>query len=161
MATTSPVSNTSSPVSTKATGYSALTSEDFTKIIISELSNQDPLSPSDTNALLQQLSTIRSIQSDIDLSDKLKNLVTENQLASASNMIGKVVGGLDEDNSRVVGVALSVSKSKDGVFLNLFNGARVNMKDVDGVIDPSQLTDEEKKLAGVKTTTTPAPETKP
>lgn len=158
MATTSPVSNTQSPVAAKPTGYSALTSQDFTKIIISELSNQDPLSPSDTNALLQQLSTIRSIQSDIDLSDKLKSLVTENQLASASNMIGKVVGGLDEDNYRVIGQANSVSKTKDGVFLNLSNGSRVNMNNIDGVIDPSQLTEAEKKAAGIKTTTT---ETKP
>lgn len=158
MATTSSVSNTQTPVASKPTGYSALTSQDFTKIIISELSNQDPLSPSDTNALLQQLSTIRSIQSDIDLSDKLKSLVTENQLASASNMIGKVVGGLDEDNYRVIGQANSVSKTKDGVFLNLSNGSRVNMNNIDGVIDPSQLTDAEKKAAGIKTTTT---ETKP
>jgi flagellar basal-body rod modification protein FlgD len=158
MATTSAVSSTQSPVTSKPTGYSALTSEDFTKIIISELANQDPLSPSDTNALLQQLSTIRSIQSDIDLSDKLKTLVTENQLASASNMIGKVVGGLDEENFRVIGQANSVSKTKNGVFLNLSNGSRVNMNDVDGVIDPSQLTEEEKKAAGIKTTPT---ETKP
>lgn len=160
MATTSPISNSQTPVSSKPTGYSSLTSEDFTKIIISELSNQDPLSPSDTNALLEQLSTIRSIQSDIDLSDKLKNLVTENQLASASNMIGKVVGGLDEENYRVIGQANSVSKTKDGVFLNLSNGSRVNMNDIDGVIDPSQLTEEEKKAAGIKTTPAPT-ETKP
>ena len=160
MATTSPISNSQTPVSSKPTGYSSLTSEDFTKIIISELSNQDPLSPSYTNALLEQLSTIRSIQSDIDLSDKLKNLVTENQLASASNMIGKVVGGLDEENYRVIGQANSVSKTKDGVFLNLSNGSRVNMNDIDGVIDPSQLTEEEKKAAGIKTTPTTT-ETKP
>jgi flagellar basal-body rod modification protein FlgD len=158
MATTTPISNSLTPVTSKPTGYSGLTSEDFTKIIISELSNQDPLSPSDTNALLEQISTIRSIQSDIDLSDKLKNLVTENQLASASNMIGKVVGGLDEDNYRVIGQANSVSKTKDGVFLNLSNGARVNMNNIDGVIDPDQLTEEEKKAAGIKTT---PKETKP
>lgn len=161
MATTAAVSSNQSPVSAKPTGYSALTSQDFTKIIISELSNQDPLSPSDTNALLQQLSTIRSIQSDIDLSDKLKTLVTENQLASASNMIGKVVGGLDEDNYRVIGQANSVSKTKDGVFLNLSNGSRVNMNNIDGVIDPSQLTEEEKKAAGIKTTPPASTETKP
>ena len=46
--------------------FSELTSEEFVKIMFTELSNQDPLKPSDSSALLQQMSNLRSIQSDIE-----------------------------------------------------------------------------------------------
>ncbi len=52
-------------------GMSALSADDITRIILTELSNQDPLQPNDTNQLLQQMSTLRTIQSNIDLSDQL------------------------------------------------------------------------------------------
>ena len=42
--------------------HGALGSEEFLKIILTELTSQDPLSPNDTSALLDQISTIRSIK---------------------------------------------------------------------------------------------------
>ncbi|MBX3379187.1 MAG: hypothetical protein KF805_03770 [Phycisphaeraceae bacterium] len=148
-AASSVLNSTASTATAKPSGFSSLSSEDFTKIIITELSNQDPLAPSDTNALLQQLSQIRDIQSSIDLSDKLGSLVSDNQFASASNMIGKIVGGVSTDNSRSIGKVGSVSRTEDGVFLNLHNGKSILIDNMDGVIDPSSLSDEEKQLLGL------------
>ena len=84
---------TSSTPSTGATGFSALTAEDFSNIIFTELSKQDPLAPNDTNALLQQISSVRAIQSDMDLSSKLSSLVNENEFSSAATLIGKTISG--------------------------------------------------------------------
>jgi len=150
MSTTSSVlDSTANQASAKPSGFSALSSEQFTKIILTELSNQDPMAPSDTNALLQQLSQIRNIQSSMDLSEKLGSLVSDNQFASASNMIGKVVGGVSTDNSRAIGKVSSISKTDDGVFLNLNTGKSIKVDNMDGVIDPASLTDEEKTLLGL------------
>ena len=49
---------------TTPNGFSALTSEQFIKVIFTELSKQDPLQPSDSSKLLEQLSSIRSIQAE-------------------------------------------------------------------------------------------------
>ena len=38
-----------------------LSSEEFVQILITELQNQDPFNPSDTNAMLEQISSIRNI----------------------------------------------------------------------------------------------------
>lgn len=150
MSTTSSIlDSTANTASAKATGFSALSSEEFTKIILTELSNQDPMAPSDTNALLQQLSQIREIQSSMDLSEKLGSLVSDNQFASASNMMGKIVGGVATDNSRAIGKVASISKTDDGVFLNLVGGKSIHIDNMDGVIDASSLTDEEKALLGL------------
>jgi len=43
--------------------FSELKSEDFIRIIFTELANQDPLQPNDTGALLDQLNSIRDIES--------------------------------------------------------------------------------------------------
>ena len=93
---------------------SELSSEQFLKIIFTELQQQDPLQPNDSSKLLEQLSSIRSIQSDIELSDQLKSIVTQNQLASAGTMIGNYVSGLSIDNQRVIGQVVSVSRTSEG-----------------------------------------------
>jgi flagellar basal-body rod modification protein FlgD len=115
--------------------FSALNSEDFVRIMFTELSNQDPLKPNDSSALLQQMSSLRSIQSDIDLSTKLQTIVTQNQLAGAGGLIGKYVSGLAEDNTRVIGRVNSVSATSAGPVLNLDDGSRVLFSNVDQMLE--------------------------
>ena len=117
-----------------------MSSEDFVRIIFTELANQDPLAPNDSNALLQQLSSLRSIESDIQLIDQLKSLVTENQLAAGSSLIGKFVTGLTATNDRVSGNVRSVSREGDSVVLTLDNGFTVPFESLATIheTDPSQ-----------------------
>ncbi len=119
--------------------FSDLTSEEFVKIMFTELSNQDPLKPNDSNALLQQMSSLRSIQSDIDLSEKLETLVSQNQMASASGLLGKLISGISEANERVIGVAATVSRTDAGPVLTLDDGTRVPFSQVDELADPASL----------------------
>lgn len=114
--------------------FSSLTSSEFVKIMFTELSNQDPLKPNDSSQMLEQLSSLRSIQSDIDLGDKLTAVVTQNQLATAGALIGKWVTGLTPQNERVIGEVDSVSRTDDGIFLNLTNGYRVPFSNVDNML---------------------------
>jgi len=44
-----------------ANRFNELSSDDFLQIIFAELTNQDPLEPQDTGALLEQLNSIRQI----------------------------------------------------------------------------------------------------
>lgn len=121
----------------KTDGFSSLSSEEFMRIIFAELSNQDPLKPNDSNQLVQQMANIRSIQSDIELSKKLETLVTENQLASAGNLIGTYISGLTEQNQRTEGLVVSISRTSTGPILNLQSGLRIPLNRVDEVVDPT------------------------
>lgn len=127
---------------TAPNGFSALGSDQFMKIILTELSKQDPLKPNDSTALLQQLSTIRSIQSDVDLGDRLKELAGQNEMSAAAGLIGRVVAGITEDAERVNGSVASVSRTKSGAVLTLAGGQRVAMKDVDQIVADSTHTAE-------------------
>lgn len=123
--------------------FSEMTSEDFIEIMITELTNQDPLDPSDSSALLDQIDSIRSIESDMELGRQLDALVTENQLASASTMIGKFVGGKTENFQFVTGFVVSVIRQDDAVYLELDTGWWVPMDSVETVIDPVLFEDAE------------------
>lgn len=119
--------------------FGEMSSEEFVKIIFTELANQDPFEPTDSAALLQQLSSIRSIESDMRLTQQLEALVQENQLASAGNLIGKIIGGLTEDFERVAGWVVSVHREGPDVYLELDTGWLVPMQGVETIIDPSIL----------------------
>jgi flagellar basal-body rod modification protein FlgD len=137
-----PISAIGTAPTTTADRYSELSSQDFLKIMFTELGNQDPMQPSDSKALLDQLSSLRNIQSSMDLGSKLEGLVTQNELNSAAALIGKYVSGINEDNEPVVGAVFSVSRTADGAVLNLYSGDRVSMKQLSEVVNPPEDEDE-------------------
>ncbi len=122
---------------TSANRFSELESEDFLRIIFTELTNQDPLQPNDTSALLEQLNSIRSIESDIQLTNQLEALVTENQLASASNLLGKLVTGRSESLDAVAGKVVAVRRQGDEINLELEDGTIMPFTNVESVVDPN------------------------
>lgn len=123
-----------SPAASSSNAFGAMDSSEFVKIIFAELANQDPLAPSDSKALLEQISTIRSIQSSIDMSSRLESLVGQNEWTSAAGLIGKNISGVSEELLRVDGVVKSVSRTDAGAVLNLESGKRVPVSWVDEIL---------------------------
>lgn len=124
-----------SAVSGTNRGFADLSSEEFMNVLITELQNQDPLDPQDTTALLEQLSSLRSIESQSNLQDRLEDLVKQNEVAAASNMIGKLVQGVDSTNNNTTGLVMSVRVTEEGVFLELDNGRSMSMNQVTAITD--------------------------
>src|SRR3954464_7952440 len=99
-----------------------LKTEDFIKMMVTQLQNQDPLEPAKNQELLAQMSQIGQLQSANSLQDSLKGMVLQNQIGSASSLIGKTVQGLDSADDPVTGIVNSVKVASDGVSLELDNG---------------------------------------
>lgn len=116
--------------------FSELTSKQFVEIMFTELTNQDPFEPNDSQAMLDQLSSLRSIEADINLSEQLDKVVSRTEFASASQLIGQLVSGISTNNEQVVDVVFSVSQTDDGPVLNLMNGQRVRMDNLIEVTSP-------------------------
>ena len=127
--------STSNPSST-TDAFSALSSGEFLEIIFTELTNQDPLEPADTQSMLNQLSTLRTIESDTQMVSSLQRLVSQSELASASQLIGSLVSGISLDNRRVSDLVISVSMTQDGPVLNMFDGSRMFFSNVDEIVGP-------------------------
>lgn len=130
------VSAASARTTSAADPYASLDSDQFMRIIFAELSAQDPLAPNDTKALLEQLSLIRSIQSDLGIAEKLESVVKRNELTASATLVGQFVTGRDESFNDAAGFVDSVLVTDKQVFLNLSSGARVPLDHVEEIIDP-------------------------
>jgi flagellar basal-body rod modification protein FlgD len=101
--------------------------------MVTQLENQDPLDPTDSNQMLTQMSEIGQLQSSSTLETDLTGMVQQNQIASASAMIGKQVQGTDPNNFNTSGTVTAVQVTTNGVNLSLDNGDTVPMANVTSI----------------------------
>jgi flagellar basal-body rod modification protein FlgD len=85
----------------------------FLKLMIAELTNQDPLNPMDNTQLVQQIGELRSIAASDQLTGTLQSLQTQQSLTTASSLIGKRITAISTDNENVTGTVSSVSVEVD------------------------------------------------
>ena len=71
--------------------------DEFLKLMITELQNQDPLNPFENNEILQQISQIREIGATGKLTETLDAVLLGQNLTSATSMIGKTIEALSDD----------------------------------------------------------------
>lgn len=103
------------------TGFSSLTADDFLKVLIEQLRTQDPSNPTDSDQLLQQISSMRELQSSIELSDSIKSLTLSQQLTSATSFLGKQIAGTDVNDQAASGIVDRVVVSDGKTFLAIGN----------------------------------------
>jgi flagellar basal-body rod modification protein FlgD len=87
--------------------------DDFLQLMITELQNQDPLSPMDNAQIVEQMSQIREISATNQLIETLDAMVTGQNLGTASALIGKQVSALTDKGEQVDGVVQRVSVETD------------------------------------------------
>ncbi len=136
MASIDTLGTTGQPAST-GNAFDTFTSQDFLELMFSELTNQDPLQPSDTGDLIDQIGQIRSIEADVNLTEQLETIVSRSEIASAGNLVGSYVVGVSDSGLSREGLVLSVSVTDDGPVLNLHNNARIPLGSVREFVDPS------------------------
>ncbi len=126
-AATNPASAVKTVDASKA-GLNGLTSQTFLKLLITQLQNQDPTNPTDSNELLQQVSSMQSLQANIELQSTLKTVSLNQQLSSAASFLGKTVAAT-QDEDLVSGVVDSV-RVADGKALLTVDGKEVDLTNV-------------------------------
>jgi flagellar basal-body rod modification protein FlgD len=125
-----------------------LETEDFIKMMITQLQNQDPMEPAKNQELLAQMSQIGQLQSATSLQESLKGMVTQNQIGSAAALIGKNVQGLDANDDPVNGLVTSVRVESDGVSLELDSGKRLPLTRVTSISPQSSAAAAPAPVAG-------------
>ena len=114
-------------------GFAQMSSSDFVRVLMTELTNQDPLQPNDTTKLMEQLSSLRNIESQSALEDSLKSLVLQNGVIQASGMIGKLVAGLADSGNRISGLVTSVRVVDGAAQLELDSGLTLPLDRVETI----------------------------
>ena len=100
-------------------GFGGLNADTFMKLLITELQNQDPLSPMESSDMLNQLAMMRNLSANIELADTLEAITGNQQLSTAATFIGKQVTGKDSDQNVVKGVVDRAFLKDDGAYVGM------------------------------------------
>jgi len=113
-----------------------LTSDEFLKVLITELANQDPLEPMKNGELMQQLAGIRSLESNNQMMAAFESMLSQQRLTQASSLIGKSVTGINSQGQKVSGTVERVSVAGDEVTLTV-DGHSVSLDNVTDILGDS------------------------
>ncbi len=108
--------------------------QQFMKLLIAQLQNQDPMDPvsqEDSIAQLAQFSTLEGIE---QLNANFSSFMKLQQLTEGAGLVGKQVEWLDDDGNRQQGVVESVSV-KDGDLQLKIDGKIIPLDNVTSVLD--------------------------
>lgn len=106
-------------------------------MMVTQLQNQDPLSPTSNQDLLAQMSSIGQLQASTQSTSTLQSMQLQTQIGSASSLIGKTVDGIDSTNATVSGIVSSVQVAGGNVTLQLANGSNVALTNISSITSPT------------------------
>ncbi|KXZ14953.1 flagellar basal body rod modification protein [Bacillus nakamurai] len=132
----------SSPTSKSATAANSSTNlgkDEFLKILMTQVRNQDPLNPVDDKEFISQMATFSSLEQMMNLNKTMTSYV-ENQdpFTMYVNWIGKNVTWSDSDGTEQTSPVNSVKHSNGNYVLVLENGKEVSPWNVTAVSQTSK-----------------------
>jgi flagellar basal-body rod modification protein FlgD len=131
---TTPQAAASSVLSAKT-----VTQDDFLKLLIAQLQNQDPLNPMDNQEFAAQLATFNSLGQLIDINKKLGTLQNSQAVASqfnAASLIGKEVSSsgnavsLQSGGTAKIGYQLGANAAR--VVVSIYNAGGEPVRQIEG-----------------------------
>lgn len=133
----------------KKTGNNTLGKDDFLKILLAQLQNQDPLNPLEDKEFVAQMASFSTLEQITNLATQMQKFIQiqkDNAILLYSEMIGKNVYYWTEDggsqtgaSSTVVnGLVKSVLQKNNEILLELDNGKEISNKQIVKVETPPQ-----------------------
>lgn len=139
---------TATAANASAKGMDSVTGYDFMNLLIKQLQMQDPFEPMGNEEMVNQISTIRELEMNTRMSERLERLTEEQRFGAAAALIGKYVYGAvsDEDGNAfpVEGQVTSIRFNKQGeAFLELDSGEQLPLAKLERVTNAPEVTPED------------------
>ncbi|MCX7274065.1 MAG: flagellar hook capping protein [Burkholderiales bacterium] len=101
---------------------SSISQQDFFKLLVTQLSFQDPLKPIDNEAFIAQIAQFTSLEQTRQMNDRLNSLLTIQSATQAIGLIGRTVEVATATGS-VVGTVTTLSFDSGTPFLSVLTSA--------------------------------------
>ena len=131
--TTAATSTSSTNAVTTATND--LGKDAFLKLLIAELSNQDPLNPMEDREFISQMATFSSLEQMQNMNSTLNSIAEVNKF-SAANYVGKAVAFTNDDGKQVAALVNAVWFDNGKTILDTTEG-EIALEKVEGISDIS------------------------
>ena len=107
-----------------------LTHDDFLRLLVMQLTHQDPLKPMEDVDFMAQLAQMQALDEQIAMTQTMRAMRIDTQLQATSALIGKLVSGADENGNELGGVVDRVVVESDAVYAQLANGLRIPTENI-------------------------------
>ena len=96
--------------------------DNFLKLLLAQMKNQDPTEPMKSTDYMAQLATFSQVEQSVKTNTKLDSLLSSYSLSQADSVIGRTITSAD---GRISGKVESVYIASDGAVANLEGGTKV------------------------------------
>lgn len=101
---------------------STVSYDNFLKLLMTQMKNQDPTDPMKSTEYMAQLATFSQVEQSVKSNEKLDALLSSFALSQADSVIGRTISSAD---GTISGKVDSVMITSDGALATLSNGDRV------------------------------------
>jgi flagellar basal-body rod modification protein FlgD len=134
---------TSSLATDNSLGSDSLGKDEFLKLLVDQMKNQDPMQPTDNNQMIAQLAQFSSLEQMKSLNDNVIGLAVLQQsnallqqLTSSSALIGREVQYVDPTTQADASGKVESVRIENGVAVLSINGASVPLANVKEIGPP-------------------------
>lgn len=117
--TTPSTPQTTSSASSDVVDLGGINSNTFLKLLVAQLSHQDPMNPTDSSTYITQEAQFSMVQSMNSLAKQNAALLQSQQMVEATSFIGKNVTYVDANGVQNVGVVSSASPGSNGAVVRV------------------------------------------
>ena len=110
---------------TNATSKTGMDYDSFLKLLVAEMSNQDPLNPTDSTEYVAQFATFANVEQSIATNTKLDSMMAVSALTQANSLIGRTITSADGSTT---GVVAAVRAGSQGIEAVLASGGTVTLQ---------------------------------
>ncbi|WP_418124747.1 flagellar hook capping FlgD N-terminal domain-containing protein [Variovorax sp. 160MFSha2.1] len=108
---------------------SSLGMEDFLKILLTQLTYQDPLKPMDNQQFMAQMAQFTSLEQTQQLNNKIATLITNQAALQSVGLIGKTVD-INTSSGTATGTVSALSLSGDAPMLTVRTTAGATLSNI-------------------------------
>ncbi|GKS88078.1 flagellar hook capping FlgD N-terminal domain-containing protein [Acidovorax sp. SUPP2539] len=120
-----------SGISSTATNLRAngLNQEDFMKILLTQLTYQDPMKPMDNQQFMAQMAQFTSLEQAQQLNDKISTLISNQAALQSVGLIGRTVD-INSTGGTLTGTVVSLSLAGDSPLITLRTTAGATLQNI-------------------------------
>ena len=104
-----------------------VTYNQFLQLLIAQMKNQDPTSPTDMSQYMSQFAQLSAVEQAMQTNAKLDTLLSSSALAQAESLVGRTAAFTSSDGEDVKGKIMSVRIIQGGAVATLDNGIEVQL----------------------------------